>query len=88
MIPDEAVLRSIGFSDLENTNAPIRLRFNFTAYAVGADGKTKISPDVNFFVRLSCQNNSSGIAQLVSTIDVQDDNQIGLGTTKTTPNLQ
>jgi hypothetical protein len=41
---------------------------------------------VNFFVRLSCSFDSSGAGHLVN--DVPGDNQIGLGTTKTTWNLQ
>ncbi|HEY6770655.1 MAG TPA: hypothetical protein VI386_38415 [Candidatus Sulfotelmatobacter sp.] len=74
-----------GITGLQTTT-PVRVRFNFTAYGVGPDGQTQISPSLNYFVRISCQNNSSGVAQLGT--DVSADNQIGLGTTKTSWNLQ
>jgi hypothetical protein len=66
---------------------PVRVRFNFVAYAVAPDG-TKISPELNYYVRLSCQNNSSGVAEFVTEPDITGDNQIGLGTTKTTFDLK
>jgi hypothetical protein len=76
-----------GISELKNTSSPVRVRFNFTAYAVGPDGITKIAPDVTYYVRISCMNNSAGVAQL-KTDGSSSDNQIGLGSTKTTWNLQ
>jgi hypothetical protein len=68
-----------------STTTPVRVRFNFTAYAVDANGNT-LSPNINYFVTISCKNGSSGVAQL--STDVSGDNQIGMGTTKTTWNLQ
>jgi hypothetical protein len=68
------------------TTTPIRLRANFTAFAVGPDGTTTISPSISYFVRISCMNNASGVAEL--STGVTGDNQIGTGTTKTTWNLQ
>jgi hypothetical protein len=62
------------------------VRYNFTAYAVGPDGVTQISPNLSYYVVISCVQGSSGVAQL-STV-VSGDNQIGLGTTKTSWNLQ
>jgi hypothetical protein len=41
-----------------------------------------ISPYLSYFVRISCMNNSSGVAQLKYDAD-SNDNQIGLGTTST-----
>jgi hypothetical protein len=74
-----------GVLNLETTT-PTRVRYNFTAYAVGPDGSTQISNSLSYYVRLSCMNNSSGVAGF--STDVSADNQIGLGTTKTTWNLQ
>jgi hypothetical protein len=61
-----------------------RSRVNFSTYAALPDG-TQISPNYNFYVRLSCTQSSSGY-QFVS--DVAGDNQIGPGSTKTSWNLQ
>jgi len=55
------------------------------AYAVGPDGVTQISPNLSYYVVLSCIDGKSGIAQLSTT--VIGDNQIGLGTTKTSSDL-
>jgi hypothetical protein len=76
-----------GIWDLQNTSTPVRVRFNFAAYAVGPDGTTQISPTINYFVRISCKNNSSGVAQL-QTDASSSDNQIGSGTTPTTWDLK
>ncbi len=76
-----------GISALKDTSTPVRVRFNWTAYAVGPDGATQISPDLNYYVRLSCMNSSSGVAQLEFDAS-SSDNQIGLGSTNTTWNLQ
>jgi hypothetical protein len=65
---------------------PDRVRYNFTAYAVGPDGVTQISPNLSYYVVISCIQGSSGIAEL--STGVSGDNQIGLGTTKTSWNLQ
>ena len=65
---------------------PNRVRYNFTAYAVGPDGVTPISPNLSYYVVLSCINGSSGVAQL--STGISGDNKIGLGTTKTSWNLQ
>ena len=61
-----------------------RYRGNFYAYAALPNG-TKISPNYNFYVRVSCTKTSSGY-QFVN--DIPNDNQIGAGTTPTTWNLQ
>jgi len=63
-----------------------RYRTNFSAYATLSDG-TLISPSPGFFfyVRLSCQLTGPGY---VFINDVPGDNQIGIGTTNTTWNLQ
>jgi hypothetical protein len=61
-----------------------RLRVNFSTFASLPDG-TVISPPYNFYVRLSCQWLSPGMA---FGTDVAGDNQIGVGTTKTSWNLQ
>ena len=61
-----------------------RYRSNFYAYAALPDG-TIISPNYNFYVRLSCTKTSSGY-QFVN--DIPGDNQIGLNTTPITWNLQ
>jgi len=61
-----------------------RLRVNFYTYAALPDG-TIISPNYNFFVRISCQLLGPGY---VFVNDVPGDNQIGMGTTNTTWNLQ
>lgn len=63
-----------------------RIRYNFNAMAIGPDGSTSISPNLSYYVRLSCVTNASGVAELNN--DVTGDNQIGLGTAKTTWNLQ
>lgn len=75
-----------GITDLQNTSAPVRVRFNFEAYAVGPDGVLSISAPVFYYVRLSCQN-VGGVAQLQYDANGSD-NQINLGTTSTTWNLQ
>jgi hypothetical protein len=76
-----------GINDLQNSSSPVRVRINFQAHAVGPDGATSISPTVSYYVRLSCMNNSSGVAQLEYDAS-SSDNQINLGTTPTTWNLQ
>lgn len=75
-----------GLIGLTTLSTPVRVRFNFTAHAVDASGN-RISPDVNYFARLSCMNNSSGVAQL-KTDASSSDNQIGLGSTNTTWDLK
>ena len=67
------------------TATPVRIRYNFQAYAVGPDGVTPISAPLSYFVRLSCTN--TGVAQL-SYDASSTDNQIGLGTTPITWNLK
>lgn len=61
-----------------------RQRVNFTAYVVGADGKTVISPAILFNVRLSCKN-PTGLPSL--STDVTGDNSFGMGTTSISWNL-
>lgn len=66
----------------------LRLRANFDEYAVlgASTSTTKVSTnDVLFFTRLSCRQVSTSIA-LDTTYP--SDNQIGLGSTKLTDNLQ
>jgi hypothetical protein len=41
---------------------PIRVRYNFMAYAVGPDGVTQISPNLSYYVVLSCIDGKSGVA--------------------------
>lgn len=67
------------------TATPARLRVNFIAYAVGPDGVTPISPTISYFARISCLSN--GIAAFSYDAN-PGDNQIGLGTTSLTWNLQ
>ena len=57
---------------------PYRHRVNFETYAVGPDG-IKISRTINFYVRLSCQTNPSGVGFFSQ--DVSGDNRLGTGTT-------
>ena len=62
-----------------------RFRPNFSEYGT-ADGVTVSAAPVNYYVRLSCKFDSSGNPSLDTT--VSGDNQIGIGTTPTTWNLQ
>ena len=62
-----------------------RIRINFTEYAVDAGGD-QVSPDFNWFARVTCTENSSGTVSFGS--DVSGDNQVGNGATKTSWNLQ
>ena len=66
-------------------NSPYRQRVNFETYVVDPDGD-QISTKINFYTRLSCQNNSNGVAFF--SLDVPGDNILGTGTTPTTWNLQ
>jgi hypothetical protein len=66
-------------------NPPYRQRVNFETYVVGPDG-SQISSKINFYVRLSCQNNPNGVAFFSQ--DVAGDNILGTGTTPTTPDLK
>ena len=61
-----------------------RLRSNFYAWAALPDG-TRVSPFYNYYIRVSCAWNG---AQYVFRNDVPNDNQIGVGTTLTSWNLQ
>jgi IPT/TIG domain/Abnormal spindle-like microcephaly-assoc'd, ASPM-SPD-2-Hydin len=61
-----------------------RYRANFYEWAALPDG-TRISPYYNYYVRISCKHTSSGY-QFVN--DVAGDNQIAVGETSTTWNLQ
>jgi hypothetical protein len=63
-----------------------RYRTNFSAYATLPDGSVA-SPSFGYFfyVRFSCQLTGPGY---VFVNDVPGDNQIGLGSTPTTWNLQ
>ena len=61
-----------------------RVRLNFYAWAALPDG-TRVSPYLNYYVRLSCAWTGT---QFVFRNDVSNDNQIGLGTTLTSWNLQ
>lgn len=64
-----------------------RYRANFQEYATLPDGTTTVSTaPLNYYVRLSCKFDASGNPSLDTT--VSGDNQIGLGTTKTSWNLQ
>jgi hypothetical protein len=61
-----------------------RLRVNFSTYAALSDG-TAIFATYDFYVRLSCTQTSGGFRFVY---DVAVDNQIVLGTAKTSWNLQ
>lgn len=65
-----------------------RFRVNFDEYAVlgSSDSTIEASQDFLFFVRVSCQK--TGIPSLVLDNTYSGDNQIGLGTTKLSDNLQ
>jgi Bacterial Ig-like domain (group 2) len=71
------------------TGTTLRYRVNFDGYAVlGKDSSTtKVSTqDLNFFIRTSCKKASSISVVLDSTYS--GDNQIGIGSTNTSDNLQ
>ena len=75
-----------GFTSSGIDGITYRYRTNFYTYASLPDG-TLISPSPGYFfyVRLSCQWVGPGY---VFINDVPGDNQIGIGTTNTTWNLQ
>ncbi len=74
----------IAWSGSGNVSIPVRVRFNFQAWAIDDTG-TAISPKINFYIRTSCTQDSTG-AHLAT--DVSGDNKGAIGTTPTTWNLQ
>jgi hypothetical protein len=76
-----------GVQNGDSFQSVYRFRANFTEYATLADGVTVVSTaPVNYYVRLSCKFDANGNPSLDTS--VSGDNQIGLGTTKTSWNLQ
>lgn len=69
------------------TPPPIRIRFNWTANVIGPDGTTVVSQTISFFTRLSCLSNDLGVATLQYDASAND-NQIGSGSTTTSPDLK
>jgi hypothetical protein len=61
-----------------------RIRYNFAENAQLPDG-TYVANEVDFYVRLSCNWGSAGNS---FRTEVSGDNVLGLGTTKTSWNLQ
>jgi hypothetical protein len=61
-----------------------RARLNFFAWGELPD-VTAVSPNYSFYLRVSCQKTANGF---VFINDVPGDNQIGVGSTPTTWNLQ
>lgn len=70
--------------DVNHPEKICRMRFNFREFATFEE--LQISDNVDYFTRLSCAVNTSGVASFVN--DVSGDNQIGLGNTPITWNLQ
>jgi hypothetical protein len=78
-----------GVANGNQANSVYRYRANFSEYATLPDGATVVSSSpLNYYVRLSCKFDSSGNPSLDTTYVGAGDNQIGLGTTKTSFNLQ
>lgn len=76
-----------GVKNGTQANSVYRYRVNFSEYATLSDGKTVVSTaPLNYYVRISCTFDANGNPSLDTT--VSGDNQIGLGTTKTSWNLQ
>jgi hypothetical protein len=65
-----------------------RYRVNLDEYAVlgTSTSTTKVSQDMDFYVRVSCQKNTS--TSVIFDNTYSGDNQIGLGTTSLSDNLQ
>jgi hypothetical protein len=78
---------SPGVKNETSTNSVYRFRANYSEYAVVVvNGDTVSAAPVNYYVRLSCKFDGSGNPSLDTT--VSGDNQVGMGTTPTTWNLQ
>ncbi|MBV9182573.1 MAG: hypothetical protein JO356_14775 [Acidobacteria bacterium] len=68
--------------------SPYRYRLNFSEYVTfpGGTGLVSIGP-YNYYVRTSCNFDSSGNPLLATTFSSRGDNQIGSGTTPMTSDL-